>query len=179
MRIIEPDTKDWTWVLRRPCPDCGYDAASPRRAELGDLVRANAATWPPLLASPGAAERPAPSVWSVLEYACHVRDVHDVFAGRLDRMLEEEDPLFANWDQDEAALAGRYDRQHPGTVAGELVAAADAVAARYEAVGAESWARRGRRGDGSAFTVDSLGRYHLHDLVHHAHDVRAAGAARG
>jgi hypothetical protein len=22
---IVPDTKDWTWVLRRPCPECGFD----------------------------------------------------------------------------------------------------------------------------------------------------------
>ena len=21
---IEPDTKDWTWVLDRPCPECGF-----------------------------------------------------------------------------------------------------------------------------------------------------------
>ena len=25
---IEPDTKDWTWVLERPCPECGFDASS-------------------------------------------------------------------------------------------------------------------------------------------------------
>src|SRR5665647_2684362 len=23
---IEPDTKDWTWVLQRPCPECGMAA---------------------------------------------------------------------------------------------------------------------------------------------------------
>ena len=23
MTII-PDTKDWTWVLQRPCPECGF-----------------------------------------------------------------------------------------------------------------------------------------------------------
>jgi hypothetical protein len=23
---IVPDTRDWTWVLERPCPDCGLDA---------------------------------------------------------------------------------------------------------------------------------------------------------
>jgi hypothetical protein len=23
---ILPDTKDWTWVLDRPCPECDYDA---------------------------------------------------------------------------------------------------------------------------------------------------------
>ena len=22
---IVPDTKNWTWVLERPCLDCGYD----------------------------------------------------------------------------------------------------------------------------------------------------------
>jgi hypothetical protein len=22
---IIPDTKDWTWVLDRPCPECGLD----------------------------------------------------------------------------------------------------------------------------------------------------------
>jgi len=22
---IMPDTKDWTWVLRRACPECGFD----------------------------------------------------------------------------------------------------------------------------------------------------------
>ena len=25
---IEPDTKDWTWVLERACPECGFDAAA-------------------------------------------------------------------------------------------------------------------------------------------------------
>ena len=23
---ITPDTKDWTWVLRERCPECGFDA---------------------------------------------------------------------------------------------------------------------------------------------------------
>ena len=26
--IIEPDTKDWTWVLDRPCPECGFEAST-------------------------------------------------------------------------------------------------------------------------------------------------------
>ena len=25
---ITPDTKDWTWVLERPCPECGFDPAT-------------------------------------------------------------------------------------------------------------------------------------------------------
>ncbi|MET0797746.1 MAG: DinB family protein, partial [Rhodococcus sp. (in: high G+C Gram-positive bacteria)] len=25
---IEPDTKNWTWVLDSACPDCGFDSSS-------------------------------------------------------------------------------------------------------------------------------------------------------
>ena len=179
MSAIEPDTKDWTWVLHEPCPECGFVAEAPTRAELGAVVRTNAALWPPLLAAPGAAVRPAPSVWSVLEYACHVRDVHRIFGERVGLMLDQDDPVFANWDQDETAVAERYDRQDPAVVADELVAAAEAVAAAYDAVPADAWERTGRRSNGSEFTVDSLGRYHLHDIVHHAYDVRNAVTGEG
>ncbi|HYH34477.1 MAG TPA: class I SAM-dependent methyltransferase, partial [Nocardioides sp.] len=56
-------------------------------------------------------------------------------------------------------------------VAQEVRTAAEAVAASYEQVSTEQWNRTGRRSDGAVFTVDSFARYHLHDLVHHAHDV--------
>jgi hypothetical protein len=42
MTII-PDTKDWTWVLQRPCTECGFDTSTfPREAVLG-MILANAA----------------------------------------------------------------------------------------------------------------------------------------
>ncbi|HYO39439.1 MAG TPA: DinB family protein [Nocardioidaceae bacterium] len=171
---IEPDTKDWTWVLDRPCPECGYDALSVRRIELAEQLRANAAAWEPVLGSDGARLRPSPEVWSPLEYACHVRDVHTVFAGRVRAMLDDDDPLFENWDQDEAAAKGGYSQQDPVTVAGELATAADEVADLYTSVPEDAWARPGRRSNGSAFTVDSIARYHLHDAEHHLADVRRA-----
>lgn len=175
MSAIEPDTKDWTWVLDRPCPECGFDAAGLDAASYGAVLRREATVWPALLAAPDAALRPDPTTWSVLEYACHVRDVHRVFGERVALMLEQDDPLFANWDQDATAVAERYDQQDPATVAGELVEAAEAVAAAYDAVPGDAWERRGRRSNGSVFTVDTLGRYHLHDVVHHGYDVRPAG----
>jgi 2-polyprenyl-3-methyl-5-hydroxy-6-metoxy-1,4-benzoquinol methylase len=177
---IEPDTKDWTWVLDEPCPECGYAAAAVARDDLGRLVRDDAVGWSAVLAQPGAAERPDEHTWSPLEYGCHVREVHRIFGERLGLMLDHDEPTFANWDQDVTAVEDRYDLQDPATVAGELVAAAGAVADRYDALlGApeETWARRGLRDNGSEFTVDSLARYHLHDVLHHSHDVRR-GAAR-
>ncbi len=94
-------------------------------------------------------------------------------------MLAQDEPTFANWDQDVTAVEERYDLQDPETVVEELVAAAEAVAARYDALRdapEETWARRGLRDNGSEFTVDSIARYHLHDVVHHSHDVRGTAA---
>jgi 2-polyprenyl-3-methyl-5-hydroxy-6-metoxy-1,4-benzoquinol methylase len=176
---IEPDTKDWTWVLREPCTECGFVATHLAREDLGRLLRVDAAGWAAVLRQPNAGERPDAQTWSPLEYACHVRDVHRVFSARLDLMLEEDEPTFANWDQDVTAVEERYDLQDPATVASELVEAAEAVAARYDAIRdapEETWARRGLRDNGSEFTVDSIARYHLHDVLHHTHDVRAAAA---
>jgi DinB superfamily len=168
---IVPDAKDWTWVLRRPCPECGLDTHSFRREEIPAMIRANAAAWRPPLAAPDAARRPRPDKWSALEYGCHVRDVLKLYDYRLGLMLTGDDPLYPNWDQDETAVADRYGRQNPATVAGELAAAAETVAGRFEALAGAQWERPGRRSDGASFTVETFGRYFIHDPVHHLYDV--------
>ncbi|MDT0203360.1 DinB family protein [Nocardioides sp. AE5] len=172
---IEPETKDWTWVIDRACDDCGFDGPGTPPGEVASGVRANAEQWRTVLKGPDVARRPAPGVWSPLEYACHVRDVNRLFAERVALMLERVDPELAAWDQDHAAIEGEYAASDPGEVATELLAAAGTVAAAYDAVadhgdGPAAWQRTGRRSDGSRFTVDSIARYHLHDLVHHAWD---------
>jgi hypothetical protein len=88
-------------------------------------------------------------------------------------MLGEEGPTFENWDQDETALADRYEHQDPSTVGGQIFAAADTLAARYDSVTGAQWARTGTRSDGSHFTVETLATYGLHDPIHHLWDVTA------
>lgn len=168
---VPGDTKDWTWVLTSPCPECGFDGAALDPTDVPELVRANAAAWPAVLTRADAPTRPAPDVWSPLEYACHVRDVFRLFDARLARMLDEDDPLFENWDQDETAVAERYWEQDPSTVTSELTEAAARIAASFAAVRPDQWDRPGRRSDGAEFTVASFARYFLHDPVHHLHDV--------
>ena len=168
---IEPDTKDWTWVLSRPCADCGFDPASVHHSEVADRIRGDAADWPARLSRPGAAQRPSATVWSVLEYGCHVRDVHRIFNDRVRLMLTSDNPQVPNWDQDETAVADDYGSQDPTRVAGELFDAAAVVADTYANVPADAWSRRGLRSNGSEFTIATISIYHLHDIVHHAHDV--------
>jgi hypothetical protein len=168
---IVPDTKDWTWVLDRVCDECGYDARSVVREDLSILIRRQATAWLDVLAGSGVRRRPGPQTWSALEYGCHVRDVFRLYDQRLRWMLEEPDPLFPNWDQDAAALIDRYWEQDPVVVSQSLLTAADGIARRFAGVNGAQWARTGRRTDGASFTVDSFGRYFLHDVVHHLHDV--------
>ena len=107
---IVPDDKDWTWVLERPCPECGFDESAVPPASVAALLRANAAAWAEVLqqADDVVRRRPAPDRWAPLEYACHVRDVCTLYQRRLDLMLREDDPLYPNWDQDTTAVEERY-----------------------------------------------------------------------
>jgi hypothetical protein len=168
---IVPDGKDWTWVLERACPECGFDTRLVSRDEIPAMLRLNAAAWRAPLAAPGAAERTQPDRWSPLEYGCHVRDVFRLYDYRLGLMLTQDDPLYPNWDQDETAVADRYASQDPAVVADELVVAADALADHFAAVSGDRWLRPGRRSDGASFTVETFGRYFIHDPIHHLHDV--------
>jgi SAM-dependent methyltransferase len=171
---LQPDTKDWTWVLDRPCDECGFDASAYDRHAIPRAFRKNAHVWFALLADPSAGERIRADRWSTLEYACHVHDVHQIYHDRVTQMLGEDDPVFDDWDQDRSAVDGRYADQLPAIVGPTLVAAAYAIGDLYDSVPPLAWHRQGRRSDGSGFTIESLARYQLHDVVHHLHDVRHA-----
>jgi hypothetical protein len=173
--VVVPDTKDWTWTLQRPCGECGFDAQQVAPEEVSGLTATLTAPWAGVLARPDATERPAPGTWSPLEYACHVRDVCTVFEERVRLMLAEDEPSFADWDQDRAAVEQRYAEQVPGQVAGAVQAAAARAADRFGAVADDEWSRTGVRSNGSRFTVLTLGQYFLHDLAHHLVDVGAQG----
>ena len=169
---IEPETKDWTWVLDETCHECGLDTRSVAATDVPALVRENAAVWPGVLARPDAAQRPDDSTWSPLEYACHVRDVYRLFAVRLNLMLTADDPLFPNWDQDDDGGRRALRRAGPRH-GGRRAASPPARRSRPTSTPsrATSGSGPGRRSDGAVFTVESFARYFVHDSVHHVHDV--------
>jgi len=168
---ITPDTKNWTWVVERRCDECGFDGSTFAPTDVAQTVRTNAAAWPAVVRRDDVRQRPDDSTWSPLEYTAHVRDVLRLYDYRLQLMLEEDDPLYPNWDQDETAVAERYNEQDPTTVAGELVEAAETLADRFDALDDAQWQRPGRRSDGVSFTVATFAVYFVHDVVHHLHDV--------
>ena len=175
---IVPDTKDWTWVLERTCPQCGFDPRTVTREGLPEMLTENAGDWDELLNEQGETSRlrRSPDRWSTLEYACHVRDVFRKFDERVRVMVSMEDPTFLNWDQDATAVDDRYHEQSPVEVASQLTAAAGSLATLFSQLTMGQWERPGSRSDGARFTVESLGRYLMHDPVHHLYDVGAPSA---
>lgn len=170
---ITPDAKDWTWVLSRPCPDCGFDSTRVAGREVPGLIRQVALAWRGVLTGPGpgVAVRPTPGRWSPLEYGCHVRDVLRIGDARLLLMLIQVHPLFPNWDQDQTAVDAGYASQDADAVATGLAASAARLSADLEGLSRREWERTGRRSDGTVFTVDSFARYVAHDPIHHLADV--------
>ena len=87
-------------------------------------------------------------------------------------MLNEDDPLFPNWDQDASAVDDAYEQQAPPVVVARLpVAAAGSVASLLDGVAGPAWQRPGRRSDGASFRVETIAPYMAHDVVHHVWDV--------
>jgi hypothetical protein len=48
--VIVPDDRDWTWVVERACPECGFDASVCAPTDVAELVIGNVVDWERLLA---------------------------------------------------------------------------------------------------------------------------------
>lgn len=165
----EHDTRDWTFVVDDGCADCGYTPHDPVLTI--ERLEATVPRWARALERPGATERPAPGVWSTVEYASHSRDLVRVLGERVTAMLAEEGAPFADYDGEAEAVRQQFWAADPRTVAREVAAETEQTIAVLEGVRGEAWERTGLRGDGQPFTITQLCRYLLHDIEHHLHDV--------
>lgn len=100
-----------------------------------------------------------------------MRDVFALARYRTALMLDQDDPLFANWDQDATAVEEDYAAQDLDEVMAALAANASGFSADLAGLDEGQWPRPGRRSDDKPFTVESFARYVLHDPIHHLTDV--------
>ena len=117
--------------------------------------------------------RPAPDVWSPLEYACHVRDVLRVQRARVEQAQREEEPAFAPMGGDERAINDRYNDQDPAVVRVELLAAAEDLASYLDALDNAGWRRTGiyNYPEPQPRTVEWIGMHTVHEIRHHRGDI--------
>ena len=117
--------------------------------------------------------RPAPEVWSPLEYACHLRDVLRVQRERIHQAQREHEPTFTPMRRDERVVEERYNEQDPKVVANELRDASNAFITTVEALDDEGWARTGvyNYPEPRLRTVEWITVHTLHELLHHRTDI--------
>lgn len=168
---IRPETKDWTWVLQRACPECGFDPGSVTRANLADRIREVIPVLQHSLQAPDVDERPDEQTWSKLEYVAHVRDAATVMGARMALICSRDGASFENWDQDATAVAEGYHEQDPTVVSAQVETELARLADSVEAIEESAWENTATRSNGSKFSTFTLGVYALHDFEHHAWDV--------
>ena len=171
---IVPDDKDWTWVLERACPECGFDASGFDVRDVGGLIRDNTGSWLTTLDAPaGNAAGPATP-----------RPLVDA---RVRRPRARRPPAVSRTADDDAR------RGRP--VVSELGSGRDRGRQRVQRAGPRGrrrsstprprhWPTRSTRsvrtigsGAGGAATAPrspsrAFARYLIHDPVHHLWDVR-------
>ena len=88
--------------------------------------------------------RPAPDTFSLVEHACHLRDLErEGYGPRLERMLEHPSPALAGFEGDVIARERDYLAQDAASAAAQFAIARAALVARAANLDATQMARTG------------------------------------
>jgi hypothetical protein len=175
------------------CEECGFDYEALDPADVPAQVRAFAKRYRAPLTrfirdEDGDAlvrTRPAPEVWSALEYAAHVRDVFANYDRWIGQCLAEDRPVLEGPGPDELAAAGNYNDDDPVGVADALATNAERLATTIDGVPPDGWDRAGlRRGEERTVLLQARravheGSHHLLDIGRGLRAVREANKAAG
>ncbi|MEW6152464.1 MAG: DinB family protein [Actinomycetota bacterium] len=167
-------TISWT------CPECGldYDKISPRDAS--GAVRTFPRRYRSVLthfALPGedleeiVRQRPAPGVWSALEYTAHVAQTLDLMAPTIRQIVLEDNPHLFAWDPDEQAEEQSYNDWTLMEAIAELESACADLSMALEYVGSEDWTKKGTFDYGEREALD-VARNAVHEGSHHLRDIK-------
>ncbi len=161
-------------VAHELCVACGFDGAAYDDRALVAAVRALGPRWRTLLtaAGPELRLRPAPEVWSAIEYAAHSRDITALHAFGVQLAIDDDEPRLPEIDGDELIeqAAATYASEDPEVVATALASEADRLAALVATAEPAVWNRAIVIGD-RRNTIRAMVEHALHDSLHHLDDV--------
>lgn len=150
------------------CDECGFEWDDEDPARIIATVRGA----PAHFATATSRDRPAPGVWSPLEYTVHMSAALDFYTDRIELALTHDRPRFTAFDFTSACDTDRYNERDPSDARAALVATSARQVALLAALTPEQWQRSGIGSDGDERTVNMLARRAAHEVQHHAVDVR-------
>jgi DinB family protein len=157
------------------CADCGFAWGAIPAASYGPALTSLEGRYAARLEGDQAAlrRRPAPAVWSPLEYACHVRDMLFAQRERIYLALVENRPSFARMNREERVELARYAEESVPAVRSDLAVAFRGIGIALTGRTPEDWARPliynypGPQEHDLAW----LGRHTIHECEHHLLDI--------
>ena len=156
------------------CGACDFDGARYDDDALLTELRSLGPRWKTLLADSGdeLRVRPAPAVWSALEYAAHSRDITALHVFGVEQALTLDEPVLPEIAGDELIdeAAATYGGLDPRDVGDALETQVTRLAQLADDATRDQWSRGLTIGD-HRNDVRRMLEHALHDSVHHVDDV--------
>jgi hypothetical protein len=163
-------------TVHERCDVCGFDGSAYDNASLIETLSALGGLWRRLLVDAGAdvRTRPAPEVWSAIEYAAHSRDITALHCFGVDQALTGTEPAYPAIMADDliASAATTYQQEDPQLVADALGEEAGRLASMAAGAPTDAWEFGLTIGEDRS-TVRGLLEHALHDSLHHIGDVES------
>ncbi len=157
------------------CAQCGFDGATYDNDALLAALESLEPRWRELLSGAGKdlRRRPAPEVWSAIEYAAHSRDITALHQFGVKEALLMAEADYGNLQGDELieAAAATYAELDPDVVLDALGRGAAMMVSAAKTAGETMWGF-GVTVNGTRMDVRALMEHALHDSVHHLDDVQ-------
>jgi hypothetical protein len=122
--------------------------------------------------------RPDPATWSMIEYACHVRDVFAVSVDRIHLALTADNATFEPLGNDDRAIRLAYDQAAVDETLDDLATSAVRLADLLDALGDDAWDHTASRLPGEERDVRWMARQAAHEGRHHLHDIERVAQPR-
>jgi hypothetical protein len=157
----------------RRCEECGFDWDAGPDVVIASIASAGARFTDALAPFDDrrVRARPAPDVWSPLEYTAHTREVLVFYDERVRRVATEDGPQLTAYGFAHAADRDAYNAEIVVFSLEGLTAAADRFAARLRELPADAWSRVGTGSEGDERALLRLARSGGHEVEHHLLDV--------
>jgi hypothetical protein len=155
------------------CTECGFDGATFTDEALLDAVASLGPRWRALLATAGddLRTRPAPGVWSALEYAAHSRDITALHVFGVEQALTVDEPKYPEFEPGLAdKAAATYNDEDVDAVLDRLDVETQRLATLARDAAPAGWSRGLTIGTNRQ-DVRRLTEHALHDSTHHLQDV--------
>jgi uncharacterized protein (TIGR03083 family) len=125
------------------------------------------------------ATRTVPEKWSLQELVCHMWRVQQVFEGRLQAMLAEEEPTLAAYGPENDVEFEKMAARPASEVLSTFLRERDRFNARLKELSPAEWHRRGRHPTYPHYDVHFLVEYLAHHEAHHIYQMLERRAPLG